>query len=120
METDTLYNFEGKAIAYIFEGEYIYLYDGTPAAFLHNEYVYAFSGQYLGWIQDGWVIDVEGNRVFFTENATGGPVRPVRHVRPVRGVRKVRPVRGVREVCPPRPVRSLAWSHKSDESFFDD
>jgi hypothetical protein len=28
----TFYNYEGRAVAYLYEGEFIYLYDGTPVA----------------------------------------------------------------------------------------
>lgn len=118
MDVVTLYNVEGRAVAYIYEGEYIYLYNGRPVAFLYEQFVYAYSGAYLGWIQDGWLFDRQGYRVFFTEKATGGPVRPVRQVRPVRGVRGVRPVRGVRQVRPARPARTMSWSRLSDDSFF--
>jgi len=119
MEIETFYNVDGTAIAYIFDDEYVYLYDGAPVAFLNDGDIYAFTGRYLGWIQDGWVFGLDGRRVFFTEEATGGPVRPVRKVRPVRGVRKVRPVRGVRQIRPIKPTRTLNWSPRSDRSFFE-
>ena len=116
----TFYNSEGRAVAYLDDDtESIYLYDGTPVAWLSDDSIYSYSGRYLGWFQNGWVWDLCGDCVFFTDTATGGPVRPVTQVRPVRGVRAVRPVRGVREVRPVRPVRSAAWSNLSDESFFE-
>jgi hypothetical protein len=118
MEIETLYNVQGRAIAYVYEGEYIYLYDGTPAAFLNDEHIYDFGGKYLGWMQDGWTFDRRGNRVFFTEDATGGPARPARQARPARGARQARPARGARQARPAKPARSLSWSNMSDESFF--
>lgn len=118
--TVTFYNSEGRAVAYLDDnGESIYLYDGTPVAWLSEDSIYSYSGRYLGWFQNGWVWDLNGHCVFFTDNATGGVGRPIRQVRPVRGVRSVRPVRGVREVRPVRPVKSLSWSNLSGESFFE-
>ncbi len=118
---ETLYNAEGRAVAYVDDdGESIYLYDGTPAGFLHEGGVYAYSGRFLGWFEQGWVRDVHGHAAFFTEKASGGPVRPVRQVRPVRGVRQVRPVRGVHELKPVKPVSSLSWSPLSHEGFFEE
>jgi len=115
----TFYDHSGKAVAYLHSDTVsVYLYSGDPVAWVSGEYLYAYSGKYLGWLVDGWVIDRFGNRVFFTEEASGGPVRPVRNVKPVKGVRKVRPVRGVREVRPGHPVRSLSWSALSGEHFF--
>lgn len=32
----TFYNHEGRAVAYLYEGEYVYLYDGTPVAWLSD------------------------------------------------------------------------------------
>jgi hypothetical protein len=115
----TLYNRDGRAVAYLDDdGKSIYLYSGEPVAHLSGG-VYAYSGRFLGWFQKGWILDREGRRVFFTEDASGGPARPVRQVRPVRGVRVVRPVKRVREVRPVKPIASSYWSPQSDESFFD-
>jgi hypothetical protein len=115
----TFYDQSGEAVAYLDEdGESIYLYGGEPIAFLSGEGIYSYAGRYLGWFEDGWVLDRSGNRVFFTENATGGPVRPVRAVRPARGARSARPARGAREARPARPVRSSSWSRLTGENFF--
>ena len=116
----TFYNSNGNAIAYISDdNQSIYLYNGTPVAWLSGENIYAYNGKYLGWIQDGWVFDRNGTRAFFTENASGGPIKPVKAVRPVKGVRDVRPVRSVRETRPARPVRSLNWSQLSNNDYFN-
>lgn len=116
----TLYNYEGRAVAYIDdEGKSIYLYSGTPVGWISGDAIYSYSGTYLGWLQNGWVWDCYGRPAFFTDESTGGPRRPVRRVRPTRGTRKVRPVRGVHEVRPVRPIRSMQWSSRSNESYFD-
>lgn len=116
----TFYNSQGGAIAYLDDDNVsIYLYNGTPVAWLSGEDVYSYPGRYLGWMQEGWVFDRNGARAFFTDNANGGPVKPVRQVRPVRGVRDVRPVRGVREVRPVKPVKSLNWSRLSVAAYFN-
>ena len=118
-EIVTLYNREGRAIAYIYEGEYIYLYGGKPVGYLDEESVYGFNGKHLGRFEEGWLRDSSGNCAFFTEDVSGGGrVRPVRKVRPVRGVRQVRPVKSVRQVRPVRPVKQLQWSPLSSEAFF--
>jgi len=116
----TFYNSEGRAVAYLDDnGESIYLYDGTPVAWLSDDSIYSYSGRYLGWFQNGWVWDLSGHCVFFTDNASGGAGRPARQARPARGARGARPARGAREARPARPARSAAWSNLSDESFFE-
>jgi hypothetical protein len=118
-EIVTFYNYEGRAVAYLYDGEYIYLYDGTPVAWLSDgEFIYSYSGKYLGWIQDGWIRDRNGDAVFFTEGTSGGHIKPARHARPARGARGARPARGAREARPARPARTLSWSRLSSESFF--
>jgi hypothetical protein len=120
MDIITLYNQDGRAVAYIDDdGQSIYLYGGAPVAWLSEESIYSYSGAYLGWFEDGWVIDRSGHRVFFTDDSSGGPARPARQARPARGARGARPARGAREARPARPARSLSWSANSDESFFD-
>lgn len=117
----TFYNPSGNAIAYLDDDDQsIYLYDGTPVAWLSDGSLFAYSGTYLGWFEDGWVYDRTGAPAFFTDDASGGPMKPVRAVSPVRGVRGVRPVRGVCEVTPVRPVRSTSWSDVSGSEFFDE
>lgn len=115
----TWYNAEGRAVAYFdVDRSSVYLYDGTPVAWIAEGQVYGYNGRWLGWLQNGWIWDRGGGAAFFTEDSHGGPLRPVRQVRPVRGVRGVRPVRAVREVRPARPSRSLSWSSVSSERFF--
>jgi hypothetical protein len=113
------YNYQGRPIAYIADdGISIYTYAGAPVAYLHQDRIYGYNGRCLGWFINGWVRDLQGNAVFFTVNATGGPVRPVKAVRPVRGVRGVRPVKSVRQVAPVRPILTLNWSPLSGPGFF--
>lgn len=119
-EIITFYDYRGEAVAYLSDGEYIYLYDGTPVGWLSDgENIYSYSGSYLGWIQDGWIRDRSGLCVFFTDGSSGGPARPARHARPARGARHARPARGAREARPARPARSVGWSKLSGDSFFN-
>ncbi|HEX7061542.1 MAG TPA: hypothetical protein VF200_06195 [Woeseiaceae bacterium] len=112
------YDKSGAPIAYCEDGEHIYLFSGEPVAFMHGDAVYSFSGKHIGWFEDGWVRDTSGRCVFFTDDATGGPVKPVKHVKPVKGVKHVRPVKGVKAVRSVRAVRSLSWSPLSGAHFF--
>jgi hypothetical protein len=71
------YDCSGAAIAYLDEdAESIYLFDGTPVAWLDDYSIYSYSGKHKGWLIDSWVRDHDGRCVFFTEDAKGGPVRP--------------------------------------------
>jgi hypothetical protein len=115
-----LYNQHGLAVAYLHDDDkHLYLFDGTPAGYVRNDFIYGYNGRYLGWIFRGWYYDRSGHPGFFTVGASGGPGRPARGVTPVRGVRQVRPVKQVRQVRPVRPARSLAWSAYNGRDFFE-
>ena len=114
----TFYNSKGKPIAYSDDDENIYLFNGVPVAYLFGCFVYSYSGVQLGWFEKGWVRDKSGACVFFTENAVGGPVRPVKEIQPVKTVKRIKPARGVRQVPAVKPVNSLSWSWLSGEQFF--
>jgi hypothetical protein len=116
---DTLYDQHGAAIAYIDDDETsIYIYDGTPVAWVMDDSVYGHNGRYLGWIQEGWFYDRGGHPAFFTDYARGGPVKPARRARPARGARRARPARSAREARPARPACSLSWSDATGEAYF--
>lgn len=100
----------GAAVAFMDADDVIITWDGRPAAIIDGAAVFQFDGRHAGWFLDGWIRDHQGGAVYFTDHATGGPVRPVRHVRGVRGIRGVRPARGARQAQPVRPVRRTSWS----------
>ena len=112
----TFYDSSGTAVAHLDDdGESLYLYDGEPVAWLSEGSVFAYSGSYPGWFEDGWIYDRSGSPALFTDDASGGPRKPVRAVRGIRNVRAVRPVR---EVTPVRPVLSSSWSEVSGPEYF--
>lgn len=118
MDNMVFYNFEGKPIAYCEDKEKIYLFSGEPVAYFHNDYVYDYDGNELGWFRNGWIRDLNGACVFFTADAIGGMVKPVREVLPVKGVKWVAPVKSFREVPQVKAVEQLSWSRLSNEAFF--
>jgi len=84
-----------------------------------NDAVFGFNGKHLGWIEDGWVRDLNGGCVFFTENAHGsGPVKPVKQVKPVKGVKHIKPVKNVRQVKRIKSIKIISWSGLSGVQFF--
>ena len=73
-EEITLFNSDGKAIAYIDADDddmCIYLWNGTPVAYLEPEDeafdIYGFNGEHLGWFEGGIVRDHEGYVMGFIE-----------------------------------------------------
>ena len=114
----TLYDYEGHAVAYSEDGENIYLFNGLPVAYFFGNKVYSFKGRHLGTISNGWIRDNRGLCVFFTDNAIGGPIKPIKQIKPIKGTRGIRPIKGVRHTPYIKPIDQLAWSPLSGERFF--
>lgn len=123
VNTDNMpfYNTQGAALFYLHaNGEHFYHYDGTPLAYLHNnEFVVSYTGQYLGWVYNGSIIDFrDGAYAFFSPLSEGGPIRPTKKSRPSRATRLSRPSKEPRANRPSRPSKVMLWSDNSDMSFF--
>jgi|ERR1700736_4321510 hypothetical protein len=101
---------EGSAIAYSLDGKHIYDWDGKPSAFIRSNKVYNYSGRFIAWLSNGWIWDRSGYAVLFSQEATGGPLKPLKHLKPLKGLRELRPLKGLAELPPPRPLFTLEWS----------
>lgn len=104
----TLFNSKGEATAYIDTSDelIIYLWDGDPVAYIHDDDVYGFNGKHLGWFVDGIIWDNEGNAVGFIE----GAVNMVTSIEPIKGIKSIKPMKSMREMAPMKPVFSNRWS----------
>ena len=115
------YDNHGRPTAYTEDDVHIYLFAGEPVAYLDDDH-WAYLEMYVekfGWFENGWIRDLDGYCVFFTENATGsGPVKPVKHVCPVKHVKRVKPVKHARRVRRVKAVKKLSWSQLSGIAFF--
>lgn len=113
------YDNHGRPTAYTEDDIHIYLFTGEPVAYLDRDAVYGFNGHQFGWFENGWIRDLDGYCVFFTENATGsGPIKPVKHVCPVKCVKRVKPVKHIKRVRRIKAVKKLNWSQLSGVVFF--
>ncbi len=71
----SLFNLRGEPVAYIaLDDDFtIYLWDGTPVAYLYKGFqdvhVYSFDGEHLGWFENGIIWDHNGNAVGFIKGA---------------------------------------------------
>lgn len=115
------YDRSGSPEAYMEkDDDTFFSFGGVPQAYLYSDAVYSFTGKQLGWFRSGWIRDLQGKCVFFTESTEGfGPIKPIRRVCPVKSVRQIKPIKAVREVMRVRPIDNLQWSSLSGNVFFD-
>lgn len=109
----TLFDSKGEAIAYIDYDEEatIFMWDGTPVAFLENEgslnCIFGFNGKFMGWYENGIIYNEEGYPV----GAKDGAV----NMRTQREPRKGRQLRVPRKPRTPITPRSPRWSRSWSE-----
>lgn len=114
----TFYDSNGRPVGYTEDGVHIYLFSGEPIAYIDNRSVYSFSGRHLGRFGNGWIRDNNGRCVFFTQQAKGGPMKPMKMMKPMKGMKQMKSMRGMKEMRPMKTVNSLSWSGLSREQFF--
>jgi len=114
------YDRNGSGAAYVAEdGETIFLWNGTPVAYLDGDAIYAINGRHLGWFDGGWIRDRRGQPVVFTPNSDGnGPMKPMLRMQPMRAMQKMQPMRGMQQMLPIRPVPKMSWSSIPAPEFF--
>ena len=114
----TFYDMNGRAVAYCDDGESIYLFTGEPVAYIFGNLVYTYNGYQLGWFEKGWIRDLQGACVFFTENAIGGMLKPLKKLKPLKYLKRLKPLKGIRRIPRIKPLNRFKWSHLSGENFF--
>jgi hypothetical protein len=113
----TLFNKNVQPVAYIGEdGETLYTWDGRAVAYLHEDKVYGWNGKQLGWFDNGTIFDIFGLRAGFIRSKSpvatpAEPVKPVKHMKPVKGPRQI-PVA--------RPVLCYGYSSKNLEDLLEE
>lgn len=106
----------GRPVVYDDDG--IYSYSGKPLAYIDGDAVYSYRGLQLGWYDQGWIRDINGACVMFTEGAIGGPIKPIPMLSPLRCLKQLKPLKGVKQLKRIKPIYSIWWSSLSVERFF--
>lgn len=108
-----LFDREGRETAFCRDGHSVYLWNGTPAAYITDDEVFAYSGRLIGWTKDGWISDESGARLLFEFDAVGGPEKPKRQSKTATGPKRALPAKRAMHDTLARPKPSLAWSDRS-------
>lgn len=115
----SLFDSEGEAIAYIDfdEDATIFMWDGTPVAFLEkdgrNICVIGFNGSFMGWYEDGIVYDKKG----YVVGARKGAVNMLTRMERMKGMKRMLPMRPMSPMTPMQPMYRGSWSSTSLSEF---
>ena len=114
-----LYNYKGYPIAYSENEKEIYLFSGKPVAYFYGDLLYSFTGVQLGRFEKGWVRDLEGYCVFFTNGTSiEGPALPAQYAIPAKGAKSALPAQSAMHAPKAKHANRNEWSRLSGENFF--
>ncbi len=105
-----LYDRFGNPVAYFLLSGEIYAIDGRPLAYLVGFYVYSYTGRCIGFFINGWLVDKMGFCALYTENAIGGPIKPIHRIPPIPSIRQIPPLKSIRQLPLQMPSLKLSWS----------
>ncbi|HTD99103.1 MAG TPA: hypothetical protein VK668_07430 [Mucilaginibacter sp.] len=115
-----LYNSSGNAGAFIddyLSDQVIYLWDGKPVAYLHQNFtstdIYGFNGKHLGWFEKGVLRDNSGHTVGVTKEASD----KITAGESLKGIKGSIPDKKYRELEPPKPYFSTIWASTDLKEF---
>ena len=104
-----LYDSSGNATAYIDDylaDRVIYLWNGTPQAYLIQSDVFGFNGKHLGWFEKGILRDNDGKLVATIKEAAD----KITVDGSLKGLKQTPPEKKYHEMPPVRPYFSTLWS----------
>ncbi|MFN8698042.1 MAG: 4-fold beta flower protein [Flavobacteriales bacterium] len=115
-----LYDDRGEVVAYIDydEERTIYMWDGTPVAFLERDGqhtgIFGFNSTFLGWYEDGVVLDLEGYTVGSRKDAL---IQFYSEWLPFKGFQQIAPIQPITPFTPLKPFPQNRWSDISLGEF---
>lgn len=115
----SLYDRGGEARAYIDydEDATIFMWNGTPVAFIEKEgsdlCIFGFKGNFLGWYEDGIIYNKEGYIVGAREDA----VNIITKIEKIKSIQKITPIRPITPITPIQPILKSSWSNTSLTEF---
>jgi len=108
----SLYNSAGQATAYVSEDATIYLWAGTPVAYLDLKSdrnaisIYGYNGKHLGWFHKGLIYAADGKAVGGVREAFAAATKPP----PLKGLKELKPLKSLKELRPLKPLFVRQWS----------
>ncbi len=98
----SLFDESCNAVAYIAvdDEQTIYLWEGTPVAYLYEENVYGFNGVHLGWFIEGVMFGRDGCILCTIRSKFPRITRIER----IKRIKKIKRIKRIRRIAPIRPI----------------
>ncbi len=115
----SLFDQSGEAVAYIDydEDSAIFLWDGSPVAFLEKDgedwCVFGFNKLFLGWFENGFLYDKKGHIAAATEKTINRITKAGR----IKGIQKITPFKPITRITPVKPIFRNSWGANSGSSY---
>ncbi len=113
------YDSTGRPYAYSDDGESIFTFDGKPIAYIDGDSIYSYTGAHIGYFKNGLIRCPNGGVVLFSNNSSGGPIKPIKQIKPIKGIKQIKPIKGIKAIKPIKPIDSLGWSQYAPEDLFE-
>ncbi len=107
----------GRATHYINPNGVLYSWGGQALGKLHGENLYNNSGKQIGRVKDGWLRDLSGGAVAFTNGAKGGPIPPIKQIPSIKSIPSIPPIPAIPAIPRIPAIPSLGWSGYSIEDL---
>jgi hypothetical protein len=100
----------GKAVLFTNTKNDIFSFNGIPIGYIHNHSVYSYFGSHIAWFFDGWILNHNGEAMFFTKDAVGGPGRPAQQAILNKLTPQTTPNKRARATPPSRSPKRNTWA----------
>ncbi|MGV1865565.1 4-fold beta flower protein [Rhizobium sp. VS19-DR96] len=109
---------QGRATHYVNRNDVSYTWGGRPIGKLRGENLYDNQGRQVGRIKNGWIRDLNGAAVAYSQGATGGPIPPVPQIPSIKGNPSIPPIPAIPAIPRVPAIATLGWSQHSIDDLF--
>lgn len=104
------YNRFGEPSLYSEDDKHLYSFVGKPIGYIVEDKIYSYLGKHLGWLHKEWIIDLNGEYVYFSEKTYDGPMKPMKKMSPMKGMKQLKPMKHMKEAPKMKPIKQTSWS----------
>lgn len=95
----------------------VFSLEGHPIGYLYQDTLFSHKGEHIGFFKDGWIIDLEGRYLLFTEVSVNGPIKPQPRILTLRSIQSQNPIPQVRQFKRALPVLRSEWSNQNIKNY---